>query len=188
MLKGLPWWWYVGALGLVVAGVSQGADSEARRGLLGAAWIWPVLVWSGLGVRERRHHTAPIVFSAPQPLRRQFLGMWVGGALVTFLTGSGVGLRLLVAGAWEPLLGWGVAVLFIPTLALALGVWTGTSKFFEALYVAVWYIGPISGLAIFDYMGLSREALSNGMPVIYLGLTAALMVTAFVGRWRQIRG
>lgn len=75
------------------------------------------------------------------------------------------------------------AVLFIPTLAL--GVWSGTSKFFEALYVMVWYIGPISGLAIFDYMGLSQEALDQGLPFIYLGLTAALLLAALIGRWRQ---
>jgi len=188
MLKGLPWWWYVGAIGLFVAGAAGGADPEARRGLLGAAWIWPVLIWSGLGVRERTHRTGPIVFSAPQPLGRQFVGMWVGGTLVTLLTGSGVGLRLVTSGAWHHLLGWGVAVLFIPTLALTLGVWSGTSKFFEALYVAVWYIGPISGLAIFDYMGLSQEALDHGLPFIYLGLTAALLLAALIGRWRQVRG
>jgi hypothetical protein len=188
MLKGLPWWWYLVALGLIVAGVSQGADPEARRGLLGAAWIWPVLIWSGLGVRERTHHTGPIVFSTPRPLVRQFAAMWIGGVLVTLLAGSGVGLRLLAAGAWDHVLGWSVAVLFIPTLALALGVWSGTSKFFEALYVAVWYVGPISGFAIFDYMGLSQEALATGMPMIYLGLTATLMVAAVLGRWRQIRG
>jgi hypothetical protein len=187
MLKGFPWWWYVGALGLVIAGAVEGADPEARRGLLGAAWIWPVLIWSGLGVREKAHRTGPIVFSAPKPLGRQFVGMWVGGVVVTFLTGSGVGLRLATSGAWSHLLGWGVAVLFIPTLALALGVWSGTSKFFEALYVAVWYIGPISGLAIFDYAGLSREALDQGLPFVYLGLTAALLGAAVVGRWRQIR-
>jgi hypothetical protein len=186
--KGLPWWWYLGAAGLIVAGLANGADPQARRGLLAAAWIWPVLIWSGLGVREKAHHTGPIIFSAPKPLGRQFAAMWIGGLLVTLLTGSGVGLRLLTAGAWDHLLGWGVAVLFIPTLALALGVWSGTSKFFEALYVAIWYIGPVNGLAIFDYMGLSQEALAQGMPFVYLGLTGALLIAALIGRRRQIRG
>jgi len=186
MLKGLPWWWYLGAVGLMVAGVANGADPQARHGLLGAAWIWPVLVWSGLGVREKAHRTGPIIFSAPKPLGRQFAAMWTGGVLVTLLTGSGVGLRLMTAGAWDHLLGWGVAVLYIPTLALALGIWSGTRKFFEALYVAVWYIGPINGLAVFDYTGLSQEALVKGMPLVYLGLTGALLAAALVGRWRQI--
>ena len=187
MLKGMPWWWYLGALGLIVVGAVNGADPKARRGLLAAAWIWPVLIWAGLGVREKVHHTGPIIFSTPRPLGLQFAPMWVGGVVVTLLTGSGVGLRLLTAGAWTHLLGWGVAVLFIPTSALALGVWSGTSKFFEALYVAVWYIGPVNGLSIFDYMGLSQEALAQRMPLVYLGLTAALLVAALIGRRRQIR-
>jgi hypothetical protein len=187
LLKGLPWWWYLGALGLIVAGATSGTDPDLLRGLLGAAWIWPVLVWSGLGVREREHRTGPVVFSVPRPLRRQFAAMWLGGVLVTLLTGSGVGLRLLLSGEWPHLLGWGVAVLFIPTLALALGIWSGTSKAFEALYVALWYIGPMNRLAIFDYMGLSPEALEGGMPWIYLGLTALLLIAALVGRHRQIR-
>ena len=187
MLKGPPRWWYLGALGLIVAGAVNGANPGARRSLLAGAWLWPVLIWSGLGVHEKIHHTGPIIFSTPHPLGLQFGPMWVGGVVVTLLTGSGVGLRLLTAGAWDHLLGWGVAVLFIPTLALALGVWSGTSKFFEALYVAVWYIGPVNGLSIFDYMGLSQEALAQRMPLVYLGLTAALLVAALIGRRRQIR-
>jgi len=188
MLKGLPWWWAAGALGLIVAGFVSGADPEARLSLLAAAWIWPVLIWSGLGVREGTHHTGPVVFSAPRPLRRQFPAMWIGGVLVTMLTGSGVGLRYLAAGAWSHLLGWGVAVLFIPTLALTLGIWSGTSKLFEALYVVVWYVGPVNRLAIFDYMGVTQAALNQGMPSVYLGLTAGLLAAALVGRRRQIRG
>jgi hypothetical protein len=54
--------------------------------------------------------------------------------------------------------------------------------------VAVWYIGPVNGLAIFDYMGLSQEALAQGMPFVYLGLTGALLIAALIGRRRQIRG
>jgi hypothetical protein len=188
MLKGMPWWWYLGALGLLIGGLANGGDPQARRGLLGAAWIWPVLIWSGLGVREAVHRTGSIVFSAPRPLRRQFAAMWLGGVLVTLLTGCGVGLRLLTEGAWGHLLGWGAAALFIPTLALALGVWSGTSKAFEALYVALWYVGPISGLAVADFMGLSQEALAQGMPAVYLGLTALLLLAALLGRYRQVRG
>lgn len=187
LLKGMPWWWYLGMLALIVAGAINGANPQARRALLGAAWLWPVLVWSGLGVHEKEHRTGSIIFSAPRPLTRQFLAMWVAGILVTLLTGSGVGLRLLVAGTGGQFLAWAVAALFIPTLALALGVWSGTSKTFEAFYVALWYIGPISGLAIFDYMGLSQQALALGNPIRYLVLTAALFALALVGRRRQIR-
>ena len=188
MLKGLPWWWYLVGAGLVVGGGVSGGAPDARRGLLAAAWLWPILVWSNLGVREREHRTAPIVFSAPRPLARQFFAMWAGGLLVTALTGSGVGIRLLASGGWDRLMAWGIAVAFIPTLALVLGVWSGTSKLFEALYVAAWYVGPVSGLAELDFMGLSQEALAQGMPLVYLGLTVVLFIAALLGRRRQIRG
>jgi len=184
-LKGLHWWWYLIALGLIVAGLRP-SDTEAQRGLLLAAWIWPVLVWSKLGVREKQHHTGAMVFSAPRPLLRQFPATWLTGVIVTALAGSGVGISLLLAGDWPHLLAWGVAALFIPTLALALGIWS-SSKFFEALYVAWWYIGPVSGLAALDFMGMSSEAISRGLPLVYLGGTALLLGLAIMGRAWQIR-
>jgi len=185
-LKGLRWWWYLIALGLIVAGLRP-SDAQAQRGLLLAAWIWPVLVWSKLGAREKQHHTGAMVFSAPHPLRRQFPATWLAGVIVTVLAGSGVGLRLLLAGEWSHLLAWGVAALFVPTLALTLGIWSGSSKFFEALYVAWWYIGPGNGSAALDFMGLSSEAIARGLPLVYLGGTVLLLGLAAVGRARQIR-
>lgn len=172
MLKGLPWWWYLGALGLIVAGLTVGGP-QTLRGLLSVAWIWPILVWSGLGVREREHRTGAMVFSAPRPLGRQFVTMWSAGALVTLLAGSGVGLRLLIGGSWDHLLGWAAAVLFIPTLAVALGTWSASSKFFEALYVTGWYIGPVNQFVPLDFMSLSDEAIVRGMPAIVFTLSAA---------------
>jgi len=35
-------------------------------------------------------------------------------------------------------------------------------------------------------MGLSSAALAKGMPYIYLGITAALLIAALLGRQRQI--
>lgn len=100
---------------------------------------------------------------------------------------SWVGLRLLLASEWSHLLAWGVAALFVPTLALALGIWGGSTKFFEALYVVWWYIGLASGLAALDFMGATQKAIARGMPSIYLGATAALLGLAALGRTRQIR-
>jgi len=185
MLKGMPWWWYLVTAGLIIAGASAD-DLQAQQGILLAAWIWPVLVWSKLGVRESLYHTKPIIFSTPHPLQRQFPAMWLAGVLITLLSGSGVGMRWLVEGTWSPLLAWGIAVLFIPTLALALGVWSGSSKTFEAAYIAGWYIGPVSKLAALDFMGVSQAARAANIPFITLGITALLLGAAFIGRQRQI--
>jgi len=185
-LKGLRWWWYLIALGLIIAGLKP-SDAEAQRGLLLAAWIWPVLVWSRLGVRENQYNTGAVVFSAPKTLLWQFPAIWLTGVIVTLLAGSGVGVSLILAGEWSHLVAWGVAALFIPALAVTLGIWSGSSKFFEALYVVWWYIGPVSGLVSLDFMGLSNEAIARGLPFVYLAGTVLLLGLAAVGRARQIR-
>ena len=49
MIKGLQWWWYVVAAGLLVAEFVS-PTAGAREGVLLAAWIWPVLIWSQMGM------------------------------------------------------------------------------------------------------------------------------------------
>jgi hypothetical protein len=48
MVKGLQWWWYAVAAGLLVAEFLS-PTAQARQGVLLAAWIWPALVWSRWG-------------------------------------------------------------------------------------------------------------------------------------------
>jgi len=184
-LKGQRWWWYAVALGLVVASLFSPLE-VSRQWLLPAAWIWPFLVWSPLGNREARHRTGQMVFSAPFPLRGQLPAAWVAGLMVAVATGSGVALRLLLAGQWGALLAWAVGAAFVPALALALGVWSGSSKMFEVVYFLLWYAGPMNQLPALDYLGATDEAVATGMPLIYLALALLLLGLAFAGRQRQI--
>ncbi len=78
LLKGLPWWWYAVAAGLLVAGFLA-PPAQVRGIWLPLAWIWPLMVWSSLGGRELWHHTQQIVFTAPHPLRRQLPATWMAG-------------------------------------------------------------------------------------------------------------
>ena len=82
---------------------------------------------------------------------------------------------------------WFIGALFVPALALTLGVWTGTSRAFEAVYLLWWYIGPGNQVPAFDYIGVVPEGLEMGMPLLYLGITAGLLVLAMIGRRRQIQ-
>ena len=185
-LGGQPWWWYLGALALAAGGLLAPVD-VSREFLLPAAWLWPLLVWSALGCREVRHGTGEIVFATAHPLRRQLPVILLSGWLVALLTGSGVALRLLLAGDGLALFAWAVGALFIPTLALALGAWTGSGKAFEGLYTAIWYIGPVNQLAALDFMGASDKSATTGVPRYYLALTVALVGLAVLGRMRQLR-
>jgi hypothetical protein len=182
MVKGLRWWWYVVAAGLLVAEFLS-RTAEAREGVLLAAWIWPVLVWSQMGCRESRYATESLLFSAERVVYRQLAALWTAGVAVAIVTGAGAGFRLLFSAQWQMLAAWLAGALFIPSLALALGVWSGSGKFFEALYTVWWYVGPLHQIPSLDFAGGSRASSSPGL---YLILAAGLLLASGLGRRRQV--
>lgn len=186
MLKGQKWWWYAIALAFLVASAAV-PSADARGMLLGCAWIWPVLLWSATGVREAREQTSQILFSAPHPIARQLPAVWLAGFILAVLTGSGFALRLLAAGHIRGLLAWFVGALFIPTFALSLGVWSGSSKPFEILYTLLWYVGPMHATPALDFMGSAPATAASRYPLMYLIVTCALIVLSLAGRRRQLQ-
>jgi hypothetical protein len=183
-LHGVSLWWYLVAAGLVAAGLFT--PLFVSRGFLIAAWLWPLLIWSAMGTREKRLRTDQIVFSTAHPLRRQLPACWLAGVIITVVIGGGTGARLLVAGDQLGLLAWMAGALFIPTMALALGVWSGSSKLFEVLYLFLWYLGPANHLGYIDFMGVTGPLLPSGTPLLFLSITAALSIMAIAGRRRQL--
>jgi hypothetical protein len=178
MLKGQRWWWYAGAAGLLV-GEAVARDSRVRSGFLIAAWIWPILLWSQMGCREVRYGTTALMFSSERSLWRQLPAQWTAGVGIALLTGAGAGVRMLVRGDWHSVAAWFAGALFIPSLALALGIWSGGSKTFEAIYVAWWYIGPAHQIPGLDFMGTTPASSS---PVAYAMATTVLLLAAY---WRR---
>ena len=178
MLKGQRWWWYMIAIGLVV-GTVVSPQPEVRGGFLIAAWVWPIFRWSQMGCREAQFSTRALLFSSERSLSRQFPALWAAGVLMALLTGSGAGIRLLLASDWHSLAAWFAGALFIPSLALALGVWSGGSKAFEALYIVWWYIGPAHQMPGLDFMGTTPASSS---PILYGWMAVALIATAY---WRR---
>jgi len=183
MLKGQRWWWYAVAAGLLV-GELVSPDPMVRGGFLIAAWIWPILLWSQMGCREARHNTGALLFSCEASLTRQLPAVLGAGVLVSLLTGAGVGIRLLLAADWHSLAAWLAGAVFIPSMALALGVWTGNSKTFEALYTVWWYVGPAHQIPGLDFMGITP---GSSTPGIY-AVAAAFLVMAAYWRRRQRLG
>ena len=179
-------WWYVGPIGVIFASIFAPL-SGVRAIVLPLAWFWPVLQWSKLGTRETRFGTQAIFFSAPHPLARQLAATWIAGVMLSVVAAGPVAVRLLVAGETSALFAWCVGAAFIPALALALGVWTGSGKFFEALY-AMWCYAILQQAAPLDFMGATSAAVEAGYPAIYAVATVALLALAILGRRRQIRG
>jgi hypothetical protein len=181
-LQGQRWWWYAAAAGLVIAGLAAPIEG-VKQAVLPLAWIWPILVWSPLGNRESRFGTAELLFSAPRPVGRQLPAAWMAGVLVAMAIGGGVAVRFLATGDLRAFGAWLAGAMFIPAMALALGVWSGSGKLFEALYLLLWYIGPMNRTPQLDYLG----ATAHGRPLVWLAVTAALAAAAALGRRRQLQ-
>ncbi len=185
MLKGQRWWWYSIAAGLLLVQALV-PKADGRGVALAFAWIWPILLWSSMGMREMRYQTYQILFAVPHPLARQLPAVWLAGVLLAVVTGSGFAIRLLLEKNLPGLFAWTVGALFIPTAALCLGVWSSSSKPFEILYTLFWYIGPMHAMPAFDFMGASPATAATRYPLVYLALTAILFAMAVAGRKRQL--
>lgn len=188
LVKGAPWYWLLGMGGLWLGGVAA-PSAEARAPWLMLAALWPLLLWSPLGCRDVRERTEALVGQTPFPLVRALGASWLAGAVLAAVALSGVVLGRLVWGEPLALLPWALAVLFIPTLALTLGVWSRGSKLFEVIYLVLWYLGPFntgSQLAALDYLGVHAEAPVHTAPLGVAGVIVLLLALAVVGRRRSM--
>lgn len=181
LLKGHRWWWYVVSLGLVIAQLAVPAESTPV--LLAIAWFWMILLLSGLGNRETQHHTREIVFSAPRPALNQLPALWLAAVTVVTLMGSGAFLRYLLGGDTARLMAWIGGVLFIPSLALAMGVLTQSRKTFEVVYVTWMYL-ILNEAPPLDFVGVVPAS-----PwAVYASLAMGLLALTVVVRQWQLKG
>jgi hypothetical protein len=182
LLKGQRWWWYVVMAGIIIACLVNPSNA-VREFALPIAWVWPILIWSAIGNREVHNNVQQLTFSSTSPLLRQLPAQWLAGFIVTLLVSIGAIIRFTVDGDSVGLLALLSGAFFIPSLALASGIWSGTSKLFEILYMLIWYLGPLNKLMQLDYIGSH----GNGSPEFFIPFSIVLIVFAFIGRARQIR-
>lgn len=187
LLQRLSPWWYAGALIVNILMVLLPVTASYAM-LYPLASIWPLFIWSGLGNREVRFQTHHLVFSTAHPLVRQLPMHWLAGVLCTLLVTAGIAIRLIITGNMGELLLFGVGTLFIPSLALAAGIWVGNGRLFEVLYLIWWYAGPVNHVPVLDLLaaGTIRAGAVTQLATGYLLVTLLLLVLALVGRMRQL--
>lgn len=179
--KGLPKKWWAVAVVLFIAGAVVSPEI-ARQYILPVTWLWPILAWSGLGARESQHRMEGLVFSNAFPLHGQLPALWLAGVMLTGLTGGGAAINFLRNGELTSMLTWIMAVIFIPTLAVALSTWSGNGNLFEVIYLAIWYFGPMNHLfPPFDFLSTSP-----GTQLLYLFVVPGLICAAVIGRRKQV--
>jgi len=178
LLNGRRWWWWAITAGLSIAILSSQL-STTKEYLLPLAWLWPLAIWSEMGNRERKNNTYQMVFSSARPVLRQLPAAWLAGVLATALLVIAGAVLLVLEGDMPGLAGWAGAVVFVPTLALALGVFSSGGRIFEVVYLIWWYIGPFQKAQGMDFM--------SDAPQVYLLAAAGLLLLAAYWRGRQVR-
>ncbi len=177
MLRGWPWWWYLALAGLVLASALAPLGT-ARSVLVPLAWLGCVLVFSPLGNRARRAGTFEILAASYRPAVRQPLAAWLAGVAVAVAVAAPALVRLLATGQPPAALALGAGALFVPGLALCLGVWTGGAKAFEVVFTLLWYVGPLNRVPALDFSGATAEAVARGSAWLWLALAAAAVAAA----------
>jgi hypothetical protein len=184
--KGTRWLWYLLALGILFAQAFTPLDI-VQLYILPLAFILPLTFWSNLGVREVKHRAEQIIFSAPHPLTRQLPITWLTGVFITLVITLPTLLRLALTRERSAVDGLLSGILFVPSLAFALGCWTNGSKLFEGGYLFLWYIASMYSIPVLDFMGRVPAAYVSRVPVYYLMITVFVMPLATLGRQWQMR-
>jgi len=189
MLKGNSIWWLLITIGLFIATVFSPL-SIAHKILLPILWFCQILIWSKLGSREIANRSNEYIFSAAYPIKRQMTASLCAAALIALVLASPVILRSLSAGNLYSIYAIIVGAFFLPTFAMASGVWTGSGKLFEVIYTILWYgiMNSTRNQAIpfIDYVGVMEESQALGVANVFLGITMVFLVLAVLGRKRQI--
>ena len=187
LVAGRSRWWFVAAFGLLVGQLVAPAAAVVHPWLV-LAWIWPLLLWSPLGGRARRSGVHQVLWTAPRPVLRQLLVEWLAGVVLAAAVGGGAAVRLAMAGDLAGVSAWAAACLAIPALAVALGVLSGGTTAFEAVWLLWWYLGLLQRAPFLDLAGSSPAALGRSAPWAVAGAAAALVGLAAAVRARQVRG
>jgi hypothetical protein len=184
MVKGLGWWWYIIALGFIISGALVPIDILLRL-ILPITWIWPLIIWSKMGSRELYYRTNQYIFTAAYPLKHHLPISLLAGVIITSITGIGAAINLAINGELLHLLAWIIAAVFIPSLALSLGILSGGRKLFEVAYIIVWYIGPMSQVKYLDFMGTSSTSMK--IQLFYFIAAITLIGISFIGRMKKLK-
>ncbi|SEG44407.1 Tat pathway signal protein [Paenibacillus sp. UNC499MF] len=186
--------WYVVAVILAILCLFL-PYTAALRWIWPLAWIWPISLWSSMGNREHQYGTVSVLASSPGYVGRQLPAVWLSGFLAVLLTGSGMLIRFIVTGDVVHLIYAVAASLFVPSFALALGIWTESRRPFELIYMLLWFLGPFNQLFYADFMGTAAESgpvrnLTSASLVIIAVLLAAsvlLVLAAYSKRKLKVK-
>jgi hypothetical protein len=183
MLKGRSRWWYLIGAGLFLTTIFNPLPGALKA--LSVVWLWPMFIWSKLGTRDVTYNTEKILFSSPHANLRQLPATWAAATTVALIFASGVIVKLLLAGDLRGLYIALVGAMLIPAFALACGTLTKTAKLFEALYIVIWYSGPVQPEPLIDYTGAGKLTRGSDQPEQLLAFVFVCLMLTFIARQKS---
>lgn len=170
-LHGRRMWWWLALAAVMVLQVAAKAPHDAGIALL-AAWVLMSQVAAAPAMREAEWGSAPLVFSAPDAVRRIVLARWLAVAGLLLLATLPAQLRF-AAELPAAALATAAADLSIATWSLALGALARTARAAELAIFVLAYLG-MQAVPVLDV---------TSAPMWTLQMHAALLPCAAMLAW-----
>jgi len=161
-------WWTVTVIGCGVAGAFV-PQTALIAGVLPLALLLPLARYGSLGTRDIATGVDALVLSAPQAATRTIAARIIATGIVGCIPLAGALIRY-------------PALAIVPfaaaALSIVIGRLSGTPRAFEALYLAVWYVGALNHVPLADFPAAAISA-----PATLLATSSvAVMTAAFIAR------
>ena len=175
ILKDHSTYWLLGILVLNIIQLS--VDRQLLNTVfLPVSWLWCLLIISQLGQKEKQANTLELITYSSQSTILQRLASYCSGWILLFLASTGSVLRFVASADYLLLIQLMVAISFTISLAIFCGRYSGSKRLFEALYPALWYMGPIQAAVYVDFFGVnSQKSWQLGMPCVFFVIAVALL-------------
>lgn len=145
-------WWYIVAIGGAVACFLLPINLFLRWSCL--VLLLPIGVWSKMGCHEKLNGTKSLIISSCSPILKWWLTFMVG-IVIAFMLSIPILARFIILSLYSQAIFWMIGIVFVSSLAMTLGRASGNTRFFEAVYIVLFYIGEINGLRAFDFLGIT---------------------------------
>ncbi len=143
----------------------------------------PISVWSKEGCDKKQYFTKELLASCGYQSVKWWAS-WLVGLFIAYALSAGVIIRYLLAGEVSHALAWLVGAAFIPTLALALGTLSESSRFFEAVYIVWFYMGCINNMGVLDFLGIAQ----NNTLIYFIATVVLLVLGRCAAVWTENAG
>lgn len=153
-----------------------------RKFLLPLIYLWIIVLWSNTSSHQYKNKTELVLLHTKNYEIKQLISSYLAAAIMFFTIGFGAIFRFALQEDWINITAILTATLFIPSLSLALGVVTKSSKLFEIVYSIMRYLGPYNKVYPFNFIGVQND---TKIVFMYLVLTLVFLIVSFCGRKLQ---